>query len=47
MPPDLPPDVEPPFDEEEISADDARAEDSQLSGAEVVAKMLGGTIVED
>lgn len=47
VPPDLPPDVEPPFDEEEISADDARAEDSQLSGAEVVAKMLGGTIVED
>lgn len=47
VPPDLPPDVEPPFDEEEISADDARAEDSQLSGAEVVAKMLGGTIVEE
>ena len=44
---DVPPMEEPPWDEEEVSADDARAEDSQMSGAEVVAKMLGGTIIED
>lgn len=44
---------EPPYDDSEypeeeiISEDDERAPDAQLSGADVVAKMLGGTIVED
>ncbi|WP_062381693.1 DNA polymerase III subunit gamma and tau [Demequina pelophila] len=46
-PADVPPDIEPPFDEEEISDDDARAEESQLSATEVVAQMLGGTIIQD
>ncbi len=43
-----PPEDEPPFhDEEEISADDARAEDAGLSAAEILAKELGGTVIED
>ncbi|WP_062524401.1 DNA polymerase III subunit gamma and tau [Demequina rhizosphaerae] len=43
-----PPEDEPPFhDEEEISADDARADDSGLSAAEILAKELGGTVIED
>ncbi len=35
-----------PDEEEVISADDAQAPDSQLTGADVVAQMLGGTIIE-
>ena len=38
---------EPPIDDEEISADDAQAPAAQLTGAEVIASMLGGTVVED
>ncbi len=42
---DAPPlDEEPPMDD--IHADDAPSEDSALSGAAAVAKLLGGTIVE-
>ena len=40
---DVPPE---PDDEEVISEHDAQAPDSQLSGADVVAQMLGGTIIE-
>ncbi|WP_084128171.1 DNA polymerase III subunit gamma and tau [Demequina sp. NBRC 110055] len=40
---DVPPELE---DEEVISEHDAQAPDSQLSGADVVAQMLGGTIIE-
>ena len=39
--------TEEPPDEHEISADDAPAPAAQLSGADVIASMLGGTIVED
>ncbi|WP_062298952.1 DNA polymerase III subunit gamma and tau [Demequina maris] len=43
-----PPEDEPPFhDEEEISEDDARADSSGLSAAEILAKELGGTVIED
>ncbi|MDN4484456.1 DNA polymerase III subunit gamma and tau [Demequina lignilytica] len=42
-----PPWDEPPFDEEEISDDDARADDAGLSAAEILAKELGGTVVDD
>lgn len=39
----------PPWDEEDedISPDDAVAEDAQLTGADVVAQMLGGKIIEE
>jgi len=43
-----PPDEAPPWDEEEdMSPDDAPAADAQLTGADVVAQMLGGTVVEE
>lgn len=42
---DAPPDDEPPY-EEDISEDDARAVDAHLSAAEIVAKELGGTIID-
>ncbi len=47
--PPLPTEAPPPAydDIEDISEDDARAPEAQLSGAEVIAAMLGGTIVED
>ncbi|MFV0633931.1 DNA polymerase III subunit gamma and tau [Demequina sp.] len=49
---DVPPaDEPPPWDEpgmeEDISPDDVAAPDAQLSGADVVAQMLGGTIIND
>lgn len=34
-------------EEEEISDDDVNAPDAQLTGAEAVAKLLGGTVIED
>ncbi|GMA35977.1 hypothetical protein [Demequina litorisediminis] len=37
----------PEYDDEVISDDDERAPDAQLSGADVVAKMLGGTIIDN
>ncbi|MBC7297772.1 MAG: DNA polymerase III subunit gamma and tau [Demequina sp.] len=36
-----------PVDDEEISDDDHAAPAAQLSGADVIASMLGGTVVED
>ena len=39
--------TEPPFDEEDISSDDAPAPQSHLSGPDVIASMLGGTIIEE
>ncbi|WP_062383294.1 DNA polymerase III subunit gamma and tau [Demequina iriomotensis] len=42
-----PPDDEPPYEEEEISADDARAADAGLSATEILAKELGGVVIED
>jgi DNA polymerase-3 subunit gamma/tau len=44
-PPEPPLPTEPPDDYEDISDDDAR-DDTQLSGAEAVAKLLGGTVVD-
>ncbi len=41
-----PPETEPPLDDE-TSPDDAAAPDSKLSGADVIAQMLGGTVVKD
>ena len=41
---------EPPADDhphEDMSPDDEQAPDAQLSGADVVAQMLGGTIIDD
>jgi DNA polymerase III subunit gamma/tau len=38
---------EPPVDHEDISDDDASAPAAQLSGADVIASMLGGTVVDD
>jgi len=38
---------EPPSEDEDMSADDAQAPSAHLSGAEVIASMLGGTVVED
>lgn len=38
---------EPPTDDEDISADDAVAPSAHLSGADVIASMLGGTVVDD
>lgn len=38
---------EPPADDEDISADDAVAPSAHLTGADVIASMLGGTVVED
>jgi DNA polymerase-3 subunit gamma/tau len=38
---------EPPTEEEDMSADDAEAPSAHLSGADVIASMLGGTIVDD
>ena len=38
---------EPPVDDEDISADDAVAPSAHLTGADVIASMLGGTVVED
>lgn len=38
---------EPPVDDEDMSADDAAAPSAHLSGAEVIASMLGGTVVDD
>lgn len=43
---DGPPEPDEP-EEDEISEDDADAPDAQLSGAEAVAKLLGGTVIED
>ncbi|WP_062462635.1 DNA polymerase III subunit gamma and tau [Demequina soli] len=42
-----PPDDEPPYFEEEISEDDARPDDAGLSAAEILARELGGTVIED
>ena len=44
-----PPEEAPPWDEEDedISPDDAVAEDAQLTGADVVAQMLGGKVIEE
>ena len=42
-----PPHTEEPTDEHDISDDDAPAPAAELSGADVIASMLGGTIVED
>jgi len=38
---------EPPTDEEDIADDDLQAPSAHLSGADVIASMLGGTIVDD
>jgi DNA polymerase-3 subunit gamma/tau len=38
---------EAPTDDEDISDDDVAAPAAQLSGADVIASMLGGTVVED
>lgn len=38
---------EPPVEDEDMSADDAQAPSAHLSGADVIASMLGGTIVDD
>jgi DNA polymerase III subunit gamma/tau len=38
---------EPSSDDEDMSADDAQAPSAHLSGADVIASMLGGTIVDD
>ncbi len=38
---------EAPSDDEDMAADDAQAPSAHLSGAEVIASMLGGTVVED
>jgi len=38
---------EPPSDDEDMSADDAQAPSAHLTGAEVIASMLGGTVVDD
>lgn len=38
---------EPPADHEDISDDDASAPTTKLSGADVIASMLGGTVVND
>ncbi len=43
----VPQDDSPPWDEEDVSPDDAQAADAQLTGAEVVAQMLGGTIIKE
>ncbi|WP_436968504.1 DNA polymerase III subunit gamma and tau [Demequina muriae] len=42
-------DVPPPWDEddEQVSPDDEAAPDSQLTGADVVKQMLGGTIIKE
>jgi len=37
---------EPPEPYDEISEDDAPADDAQLTGADAVAKLLGGTVIE-
>ncbi|WP_203655989.1 DNA polymerase III subunit gamma and tau [Demequina activiva] len=42
-----PPPWDEPPPEEDIAPDDEAAPDAQLSGADVVAQMLGGTIIED
>ncbi len=38
---------EPPVEDEDMSDDDAQAPSAHLSGADVIASMLGGTVVED
>ena len=38
---------EPPVEDEDMAADDAQAPSANLSGADVIASMLGGTIVDD
>ncbi len=38
---------EPPADHEDMADDDAAAPASQLSGADVIASMLGGTVVDE
>jgi len=38
---------EPPSDDEDMAADDAQAPSANLSGADVIASMLGGTIIND
>ncbi|NYI42520.1 DNA polymerase III subunit gamma and tau [Demequina lutea] len=38
---------EPPSDDEDMSADDAQAPSAHLTGADVIASMLGGTIIND
>jgi DNA polymerase-3 subunit gamma/tau len=38
---------EPPSDDEDIADDDLQAPSAHLSGADVIASMLGGTIVDD
>lgn len=38
---------EPPPDDEDMAADDAQAPSAHLTGAEVIASMLGGTVVDD
>ncbi len=38
---------EPPADDEDMADDDAQAPSAHLSGADVIASMLGGTVVED
>jgi len=38
---------EPPADHEDMADDDAAAPAAQLSGADVIASMLGGTVVDD
>ncbi|WP_062517095.1 DNA polymerase III subunit gamma and tau [Demequina gelatinilytica] len=42
-----PPEDEPPYEEEEISDDDARAAEAGMSAAEILAKELGGVVIED
>ena len=39
--------TEPPYDEEDISPDDEVVPTSQASGADVIASLLGGTVVDD
>ena len=38
---------EPPVEDEDMSSDDAQAPSAHLSGAEVIASMLGGTVVDE
>ena len=38
---------EAPSDDEDMAADDARAPSAHLTGAEVIASMLGGTVIEE
>ncbi|WP_062305862.1 DNA polymerase III subunit gamma and tau [Demequina subtropica] len=42
-----PPEEEPPYEEEEISDDDARAAEAGMSAAEILAKELGGVVIDD